>query len=466
MSRPVLHDPGLAGLCALLERRTGLVFHPHQLPLLIEAAAETARQFGHADVHQLAQVLSMLPDGAPELDQLIARVTVGESFFFRDAAQMDFLRSEFLPALIRRRQGHRSLRVWSAAVAAGQELYSVAMLLRELLPDIDSWNLHLRGTDINLQALRSAVEGRYPEWSMRAVDPQQRARHFIEDPGGGARVRPELQGLARFSVLNLAGEGFPSMADDLHSFDLILCRNVFIYFDQQRVHEILARIVRCLAPGGVLMLGASDLVAVHVDGLETVQRDGLCYYRLSRPKDAAPAMPAPAQRTDADALSRLASGSRWRELVSLAERADMQKLRNDAHSCRQVAVAFGNLGRPEEALDWCGRALQLEPTSAEAHYLQALLKVEAGDDAAALEALRRALFLAPDLLGAHHQRALLHLRAGHRERGLRSLRNALSLARRLLGEAQDEDRAAAARRVEIIESELEIHGQEPSPERA
>ena len=144
----------------------GLVFHPHQMQTLIEAAQETSKRFGYADTHQLHEALSKLPDGAPEFDYLITRITVGESFFFRDAVQMDFLRREYLPSVIQRRRrcGHRRLRVWSAAAAAGQELYSVAMLLRELLPDVDEWNLHLLGTDINAQSLHSAVEGHYSEW--------------------------------------------------------------------------------------------------------------------------------------------------------------------------------------------------------------------------------------------------------------------------------------------------------------
>ena len=477
-------------LRALVERRMGLVFHPHQLPMLIDAAQDTARHFRYADAQQLQNALSGLPLGAPEMDYLISRITVGESFFFRDGPQMDFLRREFLPTLIRRlrRQGKRTLRVWSAAAAAGQELYSVAMLLRELLPDVDEWNLHLLGTDINAESLRAAVEGSFSEWSMRAVDASQRDRHFLPHGGGGARVRPELQRMARFSILNLAGEDFPSMLADLHSFDLILCRNVFIYFDQQRVHAILSRIVRCLAPSGVLMLGASDVVAVNIEGLETLQRDGMCYYHLldrSGASDLAPLVEMPASaagrgprgaeqaseaRRLADArsdmaaqISGLADKHCWQDVVSMAERAALRGLRDDAPTCRHIAAAFGNLGRHEEALDWCEQGLVHDPTSAEAHFLHALLQVEAGKDGAALEAFRRTLFLAPGMLEAHHQLGLLQLRVGNRDKGLRSLRNALQLARRQAQEGTGEKRSDAARMLAVVENDLVIHDQEEKP---
>ena len=480
MILPAVPELDLDSLRRLVERRMGLVFHPHQLPTLIDATHETVQRFRYADARQLQHALTQLPDGAPELDYLISRITVGESFFFRDAAQMDFLRREFLPALIRRRrrQNDRTLRIWSAAAASGQEIYSIAMLLREQLHDLQEWNLHLLGTDINAQALHSAVEGRYSEWSMRAVDASQRARHFLPWSGEGARVHPELQRMVRFSILNLVGDGFPSMTADLHSFDLILCRNVFIYFDQQRVHSILSRIVRCLAPRGVLMLGASDVVAVDIEGLETLQRDGMCYYRMLDHTDACGATPLPVVgpapagnplrcepvQAFPSQLAELAARARWQELLSVAERVGSLALRDDAEACRHVAAAYGNLGRHQEALDWCGRCLQLAPTSSEAHFLQALLCVEAGKDGAALEAFRRTLFLAPENLEAHHQMALLQLRVGNRDKGMRRLRHALRLAREQAGALSGESRDSAARMADVIQNDLVIHDPEEDPQ--
>jgi len=451
-----------------IESRIGLVFHPHQIDNLADTARAAAANFGYADTDALAAALAALDDGAPVLDYLISRLTVGESFFFRDAAQMDWLRQHFLPALIeRRRHGSRTLRIWSAAAASGQELYSIAMLLRELLPDVEDWNLHLIGTDINARSLQSAVEGYYPEWSMRAVDRSTRERHFqpVAEDGraGGARVRPELRQMVRFAPLNLAGDGFPSFESDLHSFDLVLCRNVFIYFEQQRVREVLARVARCMQPDGVLMLGASDVVDAHIAGFETVQREGLCFYQRGRAAPATTPLPAPRrmaitdfaplpapQAPSVEPLDQALAQSRWSEAVQLVEMMSAFELRTDAARCRSIASAYGNLGRPEEALHWCARAVELDPTDSAAHFLQAVLQMEAGNDEAALEAFRRTLFLAPQDLAAQHQMALLYLRLGQRESGLRRLRNVLDQAQQ--GEANEH-------LIQLIQDELLIHGE-------
>ena len=482
-------NPELDLLSRQIELRIGLVFHPHQVANLADTALAAAERFGYADTNELARALPGLADGAPELEYLISRLTVGESFFFRDAAQMNWLRLQYLPALIeqRRSEGRRTLRVWSAAAASGQELYSIAMLLVELLPDIGQWQLHLIGTDLNARSLQSAVEGHYQEWSMRAVDRLTRDRHFEEVPGGGARVKPELRRMVRFLPLNLAGDGFPSVEDGLHDFDLVLCRNVFIYFEQQRVREVLARVARCMAPDGVLMLGASDVVDAHIAGFETVQTEGMCYYRRSdggapvmRPwaplpsvltvapvsASSAAIVPPPDVPTAAELRAQLDEAlaqSRWTEAVRLVASLDAYELRGDALRCRRIASAFGNLGRLEEALQWCARAVELDPTDSATHFLQAVLQVEAGNDEAALEAFRRTLFLAPHDLAAQHQMALLYLRLGQREQGLRRLRNVLDLARQ--AQAGGDDSAEAGRLIDIIRDELLIHGEDQDPGR-
>ena len=444
-----------------IEARMGLVFHPHQINTLVITARDAAERFGYGDTERLAQALPGLRDGAPVLDYLITRLTIGESFFFRDAAQMAFLRQEYLPALIEQRRVSRTLRIWSAAASSGQEIYSIAMLLRDLLPDVDRWNLHLVGTDINAESLHNAVEGHYQEWSMRAVDALTRARHFTADPRGGARVRPELQRMVRFKPLNLAGDGFPSTADDLHSFDLVLCRNVFIYFDQQRVREVLTRIGRSMVTGGVLMLGASDVVEAHIAGFETQQREGMCFFRRhdeAAPEREAPPtwMPAPAAvpaLSEAEQITRAISAGRWGELVALVEAPALQQLRpqRDAEQCRQIATAYRKLGRTDEALHWCTRAVELAPLDSGGHFLHAMLLVDSGKDAAALEAFRRTLFLTPGDVEAQHQLALLHLRTGNLEKGLRMLRNAQTAARR--------DAGKYGHMVDVIRKVLLSHGE-------
>ncbi|MBV8605438.1 MAG: hypothetical protein JO224_12190 [Pelomonas sp.] len=475
----------LGRLQALVEARLGLLVHAHQLDNLAATAAAALARFGSADVHALCAAFAAARDGDALLEFFIERLTVGESFFFRDTAQMDALRDELIPRLVeQRRHGARALRVWSAACSAGQELYSVALLITDALGGAAAarrdWRLHLVGTDINAAALRRAEAGEYTNWSLRGVDAARRERCFEAAPGGGVRLRAELRALATFRYLNLAAGGFPSIVDGLHDFDVILCRNVFVYFDPARARRILARMTQALAPDGVLLLGASDIVDPHIDGLVTVQRGAMCYYRkpllavelqppvpaappaafaVSNPSAAAapPEAPTPAAAPAWADLDALAAAGRWADVAARAASAGAAP--PDAAAARLLALALGNLGRQEEALACCTQALERAPTDPALHFLRALLSAERGDDAAALDAFRRTLYLAPDNIEAHHQMALLLLRTGQQARGLRSLRNALELARREPGAAPAPGGLSYARLAAIIANEMELHAQ-------
>lgn len=482
-------------LRSLIERRVGLRVDDHQRENLARSAVEACRRFGYADPAALLRALSAAPDDAPAFEHLIANVTIGESHFFRDRAQMAFLEQEFLPDLIARRQNSsRTLRVWSAAASEGQELYSIAIMLDELIDRPGDWNLHLLGTDLNVQALRKAIEGVYSSWSLRGLS-EIRRRYYFDATGnhGVWQLKPLLRNRVRLAYLNLAADTYPSMLNDLHAMDLILCRNVFIYFDAARVREILQRIVATLAPGGVLLLGASDLVDPQIPGLDIEMRPGMCFYRKPS-QQASPRMPTPSSRTHAGGLltgSHRVTGSssrsrpaaktppaaaagrrtdflaalrdhvaaqRWQEIAELAER-EPDRIEKNREASLAVAQALGNLGQQDAALRWCERALPLAPTDPNAHFLHALLLQEAGQTEEALKAFRRALFLQPDFVLAHYQYALLQLGAGRREGGLRSLHN----VRKLLAEAPAEralpgaEHMSCGRLAQIIDNELSLH---------
>ncbi len=477
-------QPGLAPEAAaeavtrmvpLIRQRMGLVIQQHQLRDLAAAVAEAAHHFGYASARHLAECFASLNDAAPELNYLVSRITVGESFFFRDAAQMAFLRDEFLPALVQQRQADdtRTLRIWSAAASQGQELYSVAMLLHELLKTRPvGWNAHLLGTDINTEGLATALQGQYREWSLRGVDEQLRMRHFEHDSGtprdaAAWQVGAAVRSMCRFAYLNLASETYPSVLTDTQAMDLILCRNVFIYFDPVLVRRILARLVQCLAPGGVLLLGPSDIVEARVEGLESHSRQGMFFYRkLQPPRPRKAAVEAPAQ-PDAGALLEqmrgLAAGKRWRELIALESR-HAQALAGAAAAQLLLATAYGNIGHHAEALQRCARALALAPTDKQCHFLHALLLQEAGDAALAKAALKRALFLDPSFLEAHYQLGVLLIAQGQRSQGAKSLSNALALAQRCApgSRLNGDPGLSVVNLIDILRNELLLR-QDPSP---
>ena len=270
----------------LIRARTGIVVQDHQVENLYNTVATAMQRYGHSQSESFMESLRAADKNSPEMEFLIAGITVGESYFFRDTGQIDFLRDKYLPELIAKRaQTGKYLRIWSAGCSDGQELYTLAFLLRDLIPDLENWRIHLLGTDINNETLTTCLRGHYREWSFRNT-PQRIRDHYFHAHKDSYELHQDVQRMARFTYLNLAEDAFPSLLTDTNAMDLILCRNVFIYFDQATVEKVLQKFVQCLVPQGVLMLGASDLVANNVEGMALIQDKNAFYYRRQQ-KDVA-----------------------------------------------------------------------------------------------------------------------------------------------------------------------------------
>jgi len=204
-----------------------------------------------------------------EWQRIIQQISITESYFFRDRGQFQLLREQILPRIIadRRQMAQASgqrprLRLWSAASSTGEEPYSLAVLVWELLVDLPNWDVRVIGTDINEAALTIAREGIYSDWSFRQVDPAIRDRYFTHRAHLGDKswkLNPQIAKLVTFLPLNLSQPHYPNPALDLVDLDLILCRNVFIYLDGQTIQGILERMARTLNSTGYLLTAHAEL---------------------------------------------------------------------------------------------------------------------------------------------------------------------------------------------------------------
>ena len=148
----------------------------------------------------------------PQLHALASHLTVGETYFFRERKTFDALSNVILPELISRRRGREQrLRLWSAACCTGEEAYSLAILLQQLLPDWKDWNVTILATDINERFLQKAAAGIYGEWSFRDCGPLFKERHFTRAPDGRYQVAAHVRDWVKFAQLNLAEDSFPSL---------------------------------------------------------------------------------------------------------------------------------------------------------------------------------------------------------------------------------------------------------------
>ena len=224
--------------------------------------------------------------------KIINEITTNETFFFRDSSPFDLLRFKVIPDLIDRRSKTSAkvpLRIWSAACSTGQEIYSIAMVLSELLGDLSRYQIRLLGTDISDDAVAKASAGCFSHLEVsRGLADSARARHFV--PGSkGWKIRDELRALATFRRLNLM-EDFTSLG----TFDVIFCRNVAIYFSESDRISLFNRLAQRLEGDGSLVIGSMESLSGICPQFESKRHQRAVYYqRLSTlAPEVAPARPA------------------------------------------------------------------------------------------------------------------------------------------------------------------------------
>jgi chemotaxis protein methyltransferase CheR len=367
-----------------------------------------------------------------ELQALIEGLTIGETYFARIPPQMQALSELVLPELLRRPD--RRMRIWCAGCSSGEEPYTVALLLAKLLPESAAgWDIEILGTDINSEAVDAARRGRYGARSVGLLDDADLDRYFVRD-GDGWRVGERLRGWVRLRQHNLAAEPPPA-----GGLDLILCRNVMIYFDRPAMRRVVDALHAALAPGGWLLLGHSEtLWRVH-DGFELVRHGDAFLYRR-RP-------PIPAPRTRPSPRVAVRQPAERRGLVSADATPHTVATVDLAQATDRIRAALAT-GGYASAADLAERAAADAPLVADLHYLHGLALVQLERDEAALSALRRATYLDPAAGCAHFLLALVLGRLGHDFEAAR----AYSIAARTLENRPPDERVAELgdRRVEDL----------------
>jgi chemotaxis protein methyltransferase CheR len=243
-----------AFVAAFLKQRSGLIITQDKMYLLETRLAAILRDNNLDSLAALVDVLRQ-PGAASVKDQVVDAMTTNETSFFRDNHPFDALRKSVIPGLIERRAATRCLRIWSAACSTGQEPYSLAMMLKDSFPILGGWKVEIVATDLSPSVLDRACEGIYSTFEVqRGMPIQMLVRHFDQQEPNW-RIKPELRQMVSFRPLNLL-EDFSVLGQ----FDVVLCRNVLIYFDQPTKTRILAAIAKRIAADGVLLLGGAESV--------------------------------------------------------------------------------------------------------------------------------------------------------------------------------------------------------------
>jgi chemotaxis protein methyltransferase CheR len=301
----------------------------------------------------------------------------------------------------------------------------------------EEWTVDFLATDVNTEFIDAALVGRYREWSFRKVGDFWRTKYFRPE-GDEWRVAGKVRGMVRFATANLLDERDNVVAAGPAPFDLIVCRNVLIYFDDESIARVGALFRKYLAPGGWYVGGHVEPV-VFDDGFEPVSFPGAILYRKLLPEEVSsrakrrPAeeprrRPAPERRAPTNELEKadrlVAAGDDGRALVELAA---LTEKRHDPEVYWRMGRVLGNLGRYEEGLEWCRKAAELNQRNPFPYYISALILEEMGRNEESFENLRRSLFVDKGFVLGHFSMANYYRWREDDERAARSYRNVLRL---------------------------------------
>jgi chemotaxis protein methyltransferase CheR len=482
MGESGLTENELGQFSEFVKNRVGLHFPSGRYDDLQRGITTIAAEKGFDDPSScLSWIMSATLDRTL-VETLAAALTVGETYFFRDPQVFEAIGRSILPTVIsRRREQELVLRIWSAGCSTGEEAYSLAILLSRLLYDIDDWSITLLATDINPKALKKAEAGVYSDWSFRSNPEWVRDRYFRKHGDGRYEINGTVRELVTFSYLNLVEDAYPALLTTTNAMDLILCRNVLMYFSKDTSQVTIEKLQRSLTPDGRLIVSATETSLVSNQHLVSELCNGITTYRksdivqphpvLATPmvtgafffpdvftpkavspfgtdKESSPAIkPAEEFRSirthspvkrEHPAIPHLPEKDPYTTAVALFESGDYfgaEKILvhyTSGHTCADRAMALmaqvlANRGDLAGACKWCEKAIAQDKLNPFYHHLLATIRQEEGAIDAAIGELRRALYADPSYIPAYFTLANLRRRQGRLEESDVHFRNARTL---------------------------------------
>lgn len=435
---------------------------------------------------------SATPESEEEWQKFICLTTNKESYFFRDKGQFSLIKQTILPDLIRRNQRIKSLKICSAGCSTGQEPYSIAILLKELIPDIDSWNINILGIDINRESLAQAKKGLYNTWSFRQVEDDIKQKYFASK-AGYYQLSENIMRLVKFKQVNLVRDQMPDEAIDLRDMDLIICRNVFIYFTEAAITRVVEKFFNTLKHNGYLITGHAELNNNQVKAFHTkLFSESLIYQRRSgnfslnssssisfeKPptkESFSPIIPINQFSTpNSHPKEKNKNHPHWNhsqpvknysqkseslinnsistpftseedilkeieQLVthksySLAQRKleqVLQQFPQDFNATYLMAELEANLGKYDSAQEWCQKALTIDTLHIKPYFLLAQIEEEIGKIEEAKNLLKKIIYLEPEAFIAYLNLANLYQQEGDLKRSQKMRESALKILQKM-----------------------------------
>jgi len=386
-----------------------------------------------------------------QLDTLVGHLTIGETFFFRDKNIFQVLKDHILSGWIKSSQVRgKSVRFFSAGCCTGEEPYSIAMLIDQMMPKLKDWEITILATDINPRFLQKAEQGVYTRWSFRDTPDEILEKYFKKQADNRYEISTHLKDMVNFCQLNLAERTYTSALNN-NAMDVIFCRNVLMYFAPDLRGEVIKRLTNSLVEGGWLIVSPSEAAFVQQLGLNAVRFPGAVLHRKGPPrkedleprfsKTRSDSLPYPVvsslcrkqsgdKETNRKRLRRKTDKKRgkrhvqpkqdiYQESVNLYKKGryeeSVEKLTTllsnsknsngtfllKSESMALLSKSLANLGKLDEAQKWSEKAVNTGKLNPGHHYLLATICHEQGRLTESIKSLKHALYLDPRFVLAH-----------------------------------------------------------------
>lgn len=268
----------LGKLREYLLKNLGLNFTVGREMELYDRMKEASESFNFNDTDKFIEWLIDNTLDTNQTKRLASFLTIGETYFLREKNALDYLEFEYLPRILHQRKGNQqSLKIWSAGCSSGEEAYSIAIMLKRLIPSIGDWDITIKATDINPNFIEKAKKGEYTEWSFRGVTDSFKGRYFKKTDNGKYLINKDIKEMVDFSFLNLISDG--CHYHNKNSFDIILCRNVMIYFSCEGIQSVTTKFYNSLGNGGILVLSPVESTNLICNKFKRYFKDGATIYK-------------------------------------------------------------------------------------------------------------------------------------------------------------------------------------------
>jgi chemotaxis protein methyltransferase CheR len=449
---------------------TGLYYPPGKWNALKKAMKLAAADY-RMDVASFVGRLFDSSHSTNLMDALVAHLTIGETYFLRDKNLIQTLKDKIIQDIIDSKQGGRhSISFFSAGCATGEEAYSIAILMDHMFPVLKDWEVSIVGADINLNFLEKARQGIYSRWSLRETPDEIIKKYFIQIDANRFELSPRIKPMVKFERLNLKAADCAHAVNICGEVDILLCRNVLMYFDAASRDQVVDRLTKLIAKNGWFISGPSESGFIHANGLVPVKISNIILHQKKVPRtDASPRHnglkgfkeiplaafpPKPSNSAKPLASDKHQSPKFQQERptsVEIYEKAlkDYQdgnyaaaaeklsllltqpnhrgNVLIEADLMLLLAKSHANMGELDRADFWCSQAVASEKLNPEIHFFQSSIFQAAGKKKEAIESLKHAIYLDPHFIMAHFLMGLILLGENNATESRKSFANALSL---------------------------------------